>query len=240
LQHRVGNGYVYSSAHVSDDAALQDLRSVLGQEPLMNPRFLRFTTGRRKIFWNKNCVALGLASGFLEPLESTSIHLVVSGLYALIDHFPDKTFDPVNIAHYNALLIDEIERVRDFIVLHYCVTERDDSPLWQYCKSMAIPDSLAERMEIYRRTGRIFPQRFELFSDLSWFFVLDGVGLRPRDYNPLVDVVDFERVQAIMKELRGKIAAEVAAAPSHDSFFRDDRTYEAAAPGRKLAAGRMT
>ena len=240
LQHRVGNGYVYSSAHVSDDAALQDLRTTLGQEPLMNPRFLRFVTGRRKAFWNKNCVALGLASGFLEPLESTSIHLVVSGLYALMDHFPDKTFDPVNIAHYNSLLIDEIDRVRDFIVLHYCVTERDDSPLWQYCKSMAIPDSLAERMEIYRATGRIFPQRFELFSDLSWFFVLDGVGLRPRDYNPLVDAVDFERVRAIMNEVRGRIATEVAAAPSHDSFFRGNGGNGAAEQGRRLAAGRMT
>jgi tryptophan halogenase len=240
LQHRVGNGYVYSSAHVSDDAALEDLRGVLGQEPLMNPRFLRFTTGRRKLFWNKNCVALGLASGFLEPLESTSIHLVVSGLYALMDHFPDKTFDPVNIAHYNTLLIDENEKVRDFIVLHYCRTEREDSPLWQYCKNMAVPDSLNERMEIYRSTGRIFPQRFELFSDLSWFFVLDGVGLRPRDYNPLVDAVDFGRVQTIMQEVRGKIAAEVAAAPSHDSFFRNEQRTEAAVSGRRVAAGRMT
>jgi len=192
---------------------------VLGQEPLAEPRFLRFVTGRRRKFWNGNCVALGLASGFLEPLESTSIHLVVSGLYSLLDHFPDLSFDPVNIDHYNTQIIEEFDRVRDFIVLHYCATERSDSPLWQYCRSMAIPDSLAERMELYRRTGRIFQQRYELFSDLSWFFVLDGLGVRPRDYNPLVDTADFEQVKAFMNQIRTRIASEVAAAPSHDSFF---------------------
>jgi tryptophan halogenase len=219
LQHRVGNGYVYCSSHVSDEAALEDLRSALGQEPLAEPRFLRFVTGRRKQFWNRNCVALGLASGFLEPLESTSIHLIVSGLYSLIDHFPDLSFDPANIAHYNQQLIDELDRVRDFIVLHYCATERADSPLWNYCRSMPIPDSLAERMELYRSTGRIFQNRYELFSDLSWFFVMDGLGLTPRNYNPVVDTVDFEQVKRIMSGVQARVAAAVAAAPSHDSFF---------------------
>ncbi|HZF15439.1 MAG TPA: tryptophan halogenase family protein [Steroidobacteraceae bacterium] len=239
LQHRVGNGYVYCSSHVSDDAALDDLLGVLGQEPLADPRFLRFATGRRKQFWNGNCIALGLASGFLEPLESTSIHLVVSGLYSLIDHFPDKSFDPVNIAHYNEQLIEEFERVRDFIVLHYCATERVDSPLWQYCRSMAIPDSLAARMDIYRRTGRIFPHRYELFTDLSWFFVLDGMGIRPKDYSPMVDTVDFERVKIIMSEVRARVAANVAAAPAHDSFFRDAPQGDTAtAKGWKLVSGR--
>jgi tryptophan halogenase len=219
LQHRVGNGYVYCSSHVSDDDALRDLRSVLGQEPLADPRFLRFVTGRRKQFWNGNCIALGLASGFLEPLESTSIHLIVSGLYSLIDHFPDMSFDPANIAHYNQQLMTEFDQVRDFIVLHYCATERSDSPLWNYCRTMPIPDSLAERMELYRSTGRIFQKRYELFSDLSWFFVMDGLGLAPRDYNPVVDTVDFEQVKRVMSEVQARVAATVAAAPSHDSFF---------------------
>ena len=219
LQHRVGNGYVYCSSHISDEAALEDLLHMLGQEPLADPRFLRFVTGRRRKFWNGNCVALGLASGFLEPLESTSIHLVASGLYSLLDHFPDASFDPVNIDHYNTQIIEEFDRVRDFIVLHYCGTERTDTPLWQYCRSMAIPDSLAERIELYRRTGRVFQQRYELFSDSSWFFVLDGLGLRPRDYNPLVDTADFEQVKGFMNEIRTRIAGEVGIAPSHDSFF---------------------
>jgi tryptophan 7-halogenase len=238
LQHRVGNGYVYCSSHVSDEAALQDLLGVLGQEPLAAPRFLRFVTGRRRQFWNRNCVALGLASGFLEPLESTSIYLVVSGLYSLIDHFPDTSFDPVNIAHYNDQLIEEFDRVRDFIVLHYCATERSDSPLWQQCRSMSIPDSLAARMDMYRRTGRIFQQRHELFSDLSWFFVLDGMGLAPRDYDPLVDAVDFVQVQGIMSQLRARVAADVAAAPMHDSFFAANaQPGIARGPQRKQAAG---
>jgi tryptophan 7-halogenase len=227
LQHRVGNGYVYCSSHISDEEALRDLLRVLGQTPLAEPRFLRFVTGRRRQFWNRNCVALGLASGFLEPLESTSIHLIVSGLYNLLDHFPDRSFDPVNIQHYNTQIIEEFDRVRDFIVLHYCATERTDSPLWQYCRSMSIPESLAERIDLYRRTGRVFQHRYELFSDLSWFFVLDGSGIMPADYNPLVDTVDFQQVQGIMNELRNRIAADVARAPSHDSFFR--------APARKTA-----
>jgi tryptophan halogenase len=239
LQNRVGNGYVYCSSHVSDDAALQDLLDVLGQEPLADPRFLRFVTGRRKQFWNGNCVALGLASGFLEPLESTSIHLVASGLYNLIDHFPDLSFDAANIAHYNAQLIEEFDRCRDFIVLHYCATERTDSPLWQHCKTMPIPDSLAERMELYRSTGRVFQQRHELFSDLSWFFVMDGMGLTPRGYNPLVDTVDFEQVKRIMSELRDKTAAAVAVAPSHDSFFAASAAASTA-PARRQTAGRAT
>ena len=219
LQHRVGNGYVYCSSHVSDDAALQDLLSVTGQEPLAEPRFLRFVTGRRKQFWNGNCVALGLASGFLEPLESTSIHLVASGLYSLLDHFPDLSFDAANMAHYNAQIIEEFDRVRDFIILHYCGTQRTDSPLWQYCSSMPVPDTLAERIELYRGSGRIFQQRHELFSDLSWFFVLDGLGLTPRDYNPLVDRADFEQVKRFMSDMRDRIQREASLAPSHDSFF---------------------
>jgi len=229
LQHRVGNGYVYCSSHISDEAAHADLLSVLGQQPLADPRFLRFVTGRRKLFWNKNCVALGLASGFLEPLESTSIHLVASGLYCLLDHFPDRSFDEANVAHYNRQIIEEFDRVRDFIVLHYCATERSDSPLWQYCRTMAIPDSLAERIELYRGTGRIFQRQHELFTDLSWFFILDGLGIEPRDYNPLVDTVDFAQVKGLLGQLSGNVAAAVAAAPSHDSFFM------AGAPQRRAA-----
>jgi tryptophan halogenase len=226
---------VYCSSYISDEAALEDLLYALGREPLAEPRCLRFVTGRRRKFWNGNCVALGLASGFLEPLESTSVHLVASGLYCLLDHFPDASFDPANTAHYNAQVIEEFDRVRDFIVLHYCATERADAPLWQYCASMSIPDSLAARIELYRSTGRIFQQRYELFSDLSWFFVLDGLGIRPRDYNPLVDNVDFEQVKAFMNEIRARIGREVAASPTHDSFFPPPAQTDVAASTRKAA-----
>jgi tryptophan halogenase len=219
LQHRIGNGYVYSSDHSSDEAALQDLLGMVGAEPMAEPRVLRFVTGHRRQFWNKNVVALGLASGFLEPLESTSIQLICSGIYALLDHFPDRSFDPVNIAGYNELLIEEFERIRDFIVLHYCGTQRTDSELWRYCSQMQLPDSLRARIDLYRRTGRIFQKRYELFSELSWFFVMHGLGIEPRSYDPLVDVSDFNQVQRVMHELRRRIATEAGAAPSHDSFF---------------------
>jgi tryptophan halogenase len=219
LQHRIGNGYVYSSSYSSDEDAQRDLLRAVRGQPLTEPRLLRFVTGHRRQFWNRNVVALGLASGFLEPLESTSIHLITSGIYALLDHFPDRHFDAANIANYNAVLIEEFERVRDFIILHYCLTQRDDAELWRYCSHMELPDSLRQRIELYRRTGRIFQQRYELFVELSWFMVMHGLGLEPQSYDPLADVADFDQVKRIMSELRQGIATQVAAAPAHDSFF---------------------
>lgn len=219
LQHRAGNGYVYSSAHISDADALEDLLAGVGEKTLAEPRYLRFVTGRRRQLWSHNCVALGLASGFLEPLESTSIHLVMSGVYKLLEHFPDRAFDPDNIASYNAETIDEIERIRDFIVLHYCLTQRDDAPLWRYCRSMRIPDTLAQRIESYRRTGRIRIKAGELFSDLSWFYIFDGMGVTPARYDPLMDVVKDDQLRGILARLAQSTAAAVDPAPSHDSYF---------------------
>jgi tryptophan 7-halogenase len=219
LQHRRGNGYVYSSAHCSDEDACNDLLTTTGEKPLIEPRFLRFVTGRRKLLWNRNCVALGLASGFLEPLESTSIHLVTSGLYHLLEHFPDRDFDQTNIDSYNAELIYESERVRDFIVLHYFLTQRDDAPLWRYCRSMAIPDSLRERIDLYNHTGRIRPRAGELFTDLSWFYIFEGLGSRPASYDPLLDVVPASKLGEILTSLAVSTSAVTRAAPSHDSYF---------------------
>jgi tryptophan halogenase len=219
LQHRVGNGYVYSSAHCTDEQALDDLLRVTGGKPLAEPRFLRFVTGRRKLYWNRNCVALGLASGFLEPLESTSIHLVTSGLFHLLEHFPDRGFDQTNIDSYNRELIEECERVRDFIVLHYCLTQRADTPLWRYCRSMSIPDSLRERMDLYEGSGRIRIRSGELFTDLSWFYIFEGLGVRPATYDPLLDIIPEARFREILVSLAGATGAVVKAAPSHDSYF---------------------
>jgi tryptophan 7-halogenase len=219
LQHRAGNGYVYASSHLSDEQALEDLQRTLSETPLAEPRFLRFVTGRRKLFWNGNCVALGLASGFLEPIESTSIHLVTSGIYHLLEHFPDKNFDQTNIDSYNDELIFENERVRDFIVLHYCLTQREDTPLWRYCRSMAIPDSLRQRIELYRRTGRIRSRAGELFTDLSWFYIFEGLGVRPDSYDPLLDVVTVSKLNEIFASLASSTAAVAKSAPAHDGFF---------------------
>jgi tryptophan halogenase len=219
LQHRAGNGYVYCSAYLDDSAALEDLLRSVGEKPLADPRFLRFVTGRRKLFWNRNCVALGLASGFLEPLESTSIHLVMSGVYKLLEHFPNQTFSQSNIDSYNEELIQEMERIRDFIALHYCLTSRSDTPLWEYCRSMKLPDSLAQRIELYRRTGRIRVRPGELFTDLSWFYIFDGLGVRPETYDPLMDVVSLAQLREMFSALALATEAAARAAPTHDSHF---------------------
>ncbi|GGL21483.1 tryptophan halogenase family protein [Caulobacter rhizosphaerae] len=216
LQHRVGNGYVYSSAFIDDGAAQDELLSAIGQ-PLAEPRKLSFTAGRRKTMWSRNCVALGLASGFLEPLESTSIHLVCSGLYKLLDHFPDRDFASVNIAAYNRALADEYETYRDFILLHYCVTARDDTAFWRDRTAAPLPDRLAERLELYRACGRVDAKPGELFTDLSWFYIFEGMGVTPRAYDPLVDASNFQQVRAVLPELTARIAAVVAQSPTHEA-----------------------
>jgi tryptophan 7-halogenase len=218
LQHRTGNGYVYSSQFCSDEEACADLLGVIGA-PLADPRFLRFTTGRRKVFWSGNCVALGLASGFLEPLESTSIHLVSSGIYHLLEHYPDTHFDQSNIDSYNAEVTEEFERIRDFIVLHYCLTQREDAPLWRYCRSMALPDTLRQRIELYRGTGRVRWRAGELFTDTSWFYIFEGLGVYPAHYDPLLDVVTLDKLEEILAALADGTAALRRAAPLHDSYF---------------------
>jgi tryptophan halogenase len=149
-------------------------------------------------------------------------------VYALLDHFPDLDFDPVNIAHYNDQVIEEFERVRDFIVLHYCTSQRTDTAYWRERRETKLPDTLTERMEIYRRTGRIFQKRHEMFVELSWFFVMHGMGLKPQSYDPLVDASDWQEVIKVMQGMRQKVAADTAAAPTHDSFFPEQ--IEAAQP----------
>ena len=218
LQHRTGNGYVYSSSHIGDSEALDELLAALGEKPSADPRFLRFVTGRRKLFWNRNCVALGLASGFLEPLESTSIHLVMSGVYKLLEHFPNTSFAQSNIDSYNTELIQEIERIRDFIVLHY-LTGRSDTPLWAYCQSMKLPDSLMQRIELYKRTGRIRTKVGELFTDLSWFYIFEGIGITPESHDPLMDVVTMAQLRDILGSIAQSTTLAAQTVPSHDSYF---------------------
>lgn len=218
LQHRIGHGHVYCSRYSSDTAALEDLLGQIG-DPLAEPRLLKFTAGRRRRFWSRNCVALGLASGFLEPLESTSIQLVVSGLYNLLDHFPDRCFDEANIDAYNAELTDEMERIRDFLILHYCLNQQEDAPFWQERRASRLPEALTQRIDLYRGTGRIRPGARELFTDLSWFFIFEGSGVEPASLDPLINEAAFARASPIMAAIRADIEREVRAAPSHDSYF---------------------
>ncbi len=230
LRNRVGNGYVYASTHLGDEEALAVLVAQVGSEPLREPNFIRFTPGRRRSFWSKNCVALGLASGFLEPLESTSIHLITSGLFHLLEHFPDRHFAKSNIDAYNCAVIEEFERIRDFIVLHYRLTERDDAPLWSYCRSMTLPDSLAERIALYRDTGRIRTAASELFNATSWFYVLDGMGVVPASHDPLLEAIPEEQLRRTLRQLSKETARVAAGGRKHDAFFMDGEPAQTVSP----------
>lgn len=227
LRHRVGNGYVYSSAFIDDDQARDEFLGVIG-ETLAEPRQLRFTAGRRKTIWSRNCVSLGLASGFLEPLESTSLHLVCSGLYKLLDHFPDRDFAPPNIAAFNRALADEYETYRDFILLHYALTARTDTAFWRERANAPLPDRLAERLALYRACGRVEVRPGELFTDLSWFYIFEGLGVRPKAFDPLVQASNFEQVRAILQDQRDRVDAVVVQSPTHEAAL-------AAIAGRRAA-----
>ncbi|RYY01203.1 MAG: tryptophan 7-halogenase [Gammaproteobacteria bacterium] len=219
LQHRVGNGLVYCSRYQSDENAQQTLLSNIEGNTLTEPRLIKYRSGRRLKSWNKNCVALGLATGFIEPLESTSIHLVSSGLIRLMRLFPLGGIRQVEIDEYNRQANLEIENVRDFIILHYCATKRTDSLFWRHCRTMSIPDSLAHRINLFRETGRIFVGADELFRVDSWTQVMIGQGIIPEQYHPAVhEMSDIELTQFLTKE-RNLIAEMVAKLPSHQDFI---------------------
>jgi len=221
LQHRTGNGYVYSSRFIDDEAATADLLSQLDGAPMADPRMLRFTTGRRRKAWNRNVVALGLASGFIEPLESTSIHMVQSGIANLLAMFPTLAFEPAEVARYNRVIAYEAERIRDFIVLHYNATQRDDSELWRYCRDMSLPDSLLEKYEIFASRGRIFRENEELFNDTSWFAVLTGQNVRPNGFDPVAAALSVEETRIRLQQTADAIRNSADYMPSHGDFIRD-------------------
>jgi tryptophan halogenase len=220
LQHRMGNGIVYSSAHLSADEAAALLLANLGGEALAEPRHLRFTTGRRKAAWSGNVVALGLSSGFLEPLESTSIHLIQSGIQKLLALFPDRRFDPIERDEYNRQMRDVFEDVRDFIILHYKASRRDDSDFWRTCRDMAVPDSLAAKLALWNAKGRLFREGRELFGTASWVAVLLGQGVTPAASEPIAAAPPAEWVDEVLGQMHRSYAHFASHMPTHGDFLR--------------------
>jgi tryptophan 7-halogenase len=219
LQNRIGNGHVYCSEYISDDEAYAQLKSGLDGAPMGEPKFLRFTTGIRKKNWNKNVVALGLSAGFLEPLESTSIHLIQSAVARLLTYFPDKHFNQKDIDYFNYKTQLEFEQVRDFLILHYYATQRTDSPFWDYVRSMEIPDTLRERIDIYMENGRLYRDNHELFSENSWFAVFEGQNFRPKRYHPVIDFMSDEALDRRMAEVRRTMHKCLDAFEDHSTYL---------------------
>jgi len=226
LQHRTGNGYVYASAFTSDERAREVLLANIEEAPLADPLALRFTAGRRRQAWAKNCVALGLAGGFLEPLESTSIHLVQSGITTLMSLFPARGIVQAEVDLYNHLMAAEYEAVRDFVILHYKQTRRDDTPFWRRVRNMSVPDSLANRMEVFANLGRLVLTPGELFRDASWVSVFLGQGLWPAGYDPQADLLPFEGVRDTLRKMKAVIRNGVQTLPTHDEFLSMRRAIQ--------------
>ena len=219
LQHRTGNGYVFSSDFISEDEATATVLANLDGEALAEPRVIRFVGGKRKLQWNRNVYAIGLSSGFIEPLESTSIHLIQSSIARLTAFFPHTGFDQADIDECNAHAHFEIDRIRDFIIAHYKATERDDSPFWNHCRTMEIPEALQKRMDLFRSNGRVFREGNEMFAEVSWVQVLHGQRVIPKGYHPLVDTYPEQRVEEFAAGVRGVIGRCVEAMPNHDAFI---------------------
>ena len=231
LQHRTGNGLVYCSAFLDDARAGDMLLAGLEGKPLADPRPLSFTTGRRRQAWVKNCVALGLAAGFMEPLESTSIHLIQSGIARLLQLFPQDSDSTIEAAEFNRQTEREWLAVRDFLVLHYHANARDE-PFWRACRAAPIPDSLAHRIELFRSTGRLFREGEELFAEAGWLQVLIGQGVVPRRYDPLADGLPLPQLDEFLGLARRHVDQVVGKMPSHDAFI----AAHCAAPAQKAAA----
>lgn len=219
LQSRTGNGHVYSSAHTSDDEAAAILLANLDGKPLGDPRPLRFVTGRRKQAWNRNVVAMGLASGFMEPLESTSIYLIQVAIMRLIALFPQRDFSPVLRERFNAQSTVEQERIRDFLILHYKATERDDSAFWRQCRDMSIPSTLEDNIRLFKDNGGFFREGNEMFGPVSWVQVMIGQRITPQGYHPLVDQMPLDDLIKFMAGVRGVIDNCVEAMPPHEAFI---------------------
>ncbi|MDT7839005.1 tryptophan halogenase family protein [Aquabacterium sp. OR-4] len=218
LQHRVGNGLVYASRDLPDDQAGAALLQRVQGEVLTQPRVIKFTPGQREVVWRRNCVAIGLASGFLEPLESTSIHLIQRGVLKLMQLFPQHGIRQTDIDEYNRQCRDEMQHIRDFIILHYHVTHRDDVAFWRHCRTMDVPDSLRHRIALFRETARVFRVPNELFAENSWIQVMLGQGIVPQQHHPVADLMGDAELDGFLREIRGRVERSLGQLPEHAAY----------------------
>ena len=218
LQHRTGNGIVYCSRYLDHDAALERLRGNLTGPVLTQPNKLRFVTGARRKQWHRNCIAIGLSGGFMEPLESTSIHLIQRAILRLIRMMPAGPVSPRDIAEFNDQQHQDMLQIRDFLILHYKVTERRDSPFWRQCAAMEIPDTLAQKIELFRDTGRVFRRNEELFAENSWVQVMMGQGIMPQSWHPIAGKLRDDELATLLQTLRDTARRTVAGLPGHGAY----------------------
>jgi tryptophan 7-halogenase len=222
LQHRIGNGYVYCNDYISEDEATATLLANLDGKPLSDPRHIKFVTGRRRKYWDKNVVAIGLSSGFLEPLESTSIWFIQAGLAQLLAHFPDRLFNDVNRDRYNRIMKTLMEETRDFLILHYKATERNDTPFWDYCRTMSIPEKLEERMQIFANSGRVYRENEELFTETSWFSVMIGQMTSPKSFDSVAQCLSLEETRSRLEQIKSAMLNSANYMPTHNDFIREN------------------
>jgi tryptophan halogenase len=218
LQHRVGNGIVYCSRYLDHDAALDRLLGNVEGRVSTQPNRLRFVTGARRKQWHRNCLALGLSGGFMEPLESTSIHLIQRAILRLIRMMPAGEISPRDIAEFNDQQYTDMLQIRDFLILHYKVTDRRDSPFWRQCAAMEIPDSLAQKIELFRETGRVFRKNEELFAENSWVQVMLGQGIVPRSHHPIAAKLSDDDMSRLLSTLRQNVATTIRGLPGHADY----------------------
>ena len=219
LQHRTGNGVVFSSRYMSEDQGMDHLLSSVDGKTVSDPRVIHFRTGTRRSHWHRNCVAVGLSSGFIEPLESTSIHLIQRSIIRLIRMFPQNGISETDRDEFNAQTFYELEHIRDFIILHYNLTNRTDTEFWRHVRSMDVPESLTHRLDMFRETGRVFRENDQLFAENSWTQVMLGQGLEPQSYHPMADQMDDDELVRLLAHIRENVEKTVAALPSHKSYI---------------------
>ena len=220
LQTRTGNGMVFCSKYISDADATELLLNNIEGKPINQPRVIKFKTGTRRQHWNKNCVAVGLSSGFLEPLESTSIHLIQRSIVRLLQLFPSNGIIQADVDEFNQQTKIEMDNIRDFIILHYKVTDREDSRFWRYCKNMPIPASLQHRIDMFSQSGKVYKYGNELFGESSWIQVMMGQGLMPKEYHPIVDLMEPAELQSFLNNIKATVKRKVDSLPAHNDFVQ--------------------